>query len=61
MASKKYAVTFRPKGTKARFFHREFDTKSGAEEKVKEIKKISINRRKMLNPRVLKNPFFKKK
>ena len=61
MVSKKYVVTFRPKGTKARFSHREFDTKSAAERKVKVIKNTPINKRKMLNPRVSKNVFYKKK
>lgn len=60
MVSRKYVVTFTPKGTKARFSHREYDTKSEAEKRVKEIKKTPTTKREMLNPRVLKNPFFKK-
>jgi len=61
MVSKKYAVTFSPKNApKARFFHREFDTRTEAEQKVRQIKKIPISKRTMLNPRVTKNRFYKK-
>jgi len=61
MVSKKYVVTFSPKNApKSRFFHRQFDTKSEAESKVRQIKKIPISKRTMLNPRVTKNRFYKK-
>ena len=57
--SKKYSVTFRPKGTKSLFVHKEYDSEKLAKKKVKEILKKPINKRNMLNPRVSKNPFYK--
>ena len=57
---KKYVVTGSPSDArKARFNHKGFDTKKEAEERVKNILKISSKKRKMINPRVRKNPFYK--
>jgi len=61
MVSKKYAVTFRPKGTKSLFFHREYDNKADAKKRVSQILKQDPSKREMLNPRVSLNPFYKKK
>lgn len=58
---KKYMVTFSPKDApKSRFSHRQFDKKSDAIKRAREIKKVPLDERKMLNPRVIKNPFYKK-
>ena len=57
---KKYQVTFRPKGTKSLFVHMSYDKRSDAQKRVNEIKKIPLSKRTMLNPRVCKNPFYKK-
>ena len=58
---KKYMVTFSPKDAlKSRFSHRQFDKKSDAIKRVREIKKIPLNKRKMFNPRIIKNPFYNK-
>ena len=58
---KKYMVTFSPKNApKSRFSHRQFSKKSNALKRVREIKKTPINKREMLNPRVIKNPFYNK-
>jgi len=58
---KKYMVTFSPKNApKSRFSHRQFEKKSDAIKMVREIKKTPIDERKMLNLRVIKNPFYKK-
>ncbi len=58
---RKYLVVITPKGTKSRFNTKGFNTKKEAEKKVKQIKKIPITKRDIINPRVRKNPFFKKK
>ena len=57
---KKYVITFSPSDARrARFNHRSFDSKKEAEEKLKKILKDSSGKRKVINPRVRKNPFFK--
>ena len=58
--SKKYVITFSPSDARrARFNHREFDTKKEAEDKLKKILKNPSGKRKMINPRISKNRFFK--
>lgn len=58
---KKFVVTFRPKDSKkGRFIHREFDTKKEANKRLKNILKKDSGKRFIQNPRVSKNPFFKK-
>ena len=60
--SKKYVVTISPKNApKSRFFHRQFDTKAEAEKRARKIKNTPVGKRDILNPRVSKNRFFKKK
>jgi len=60
--SKKYVITISPKNApKARFFHREFDTKAEAQKRLRKIKNTPISKREILNPRVSKNRFYKKK
>ena len=58
--SKKFNVTFRPKGTRARFNNSSFNTRAEAEARVRKILKKDNDERLMKNPRVSKNPFFKK-
>ncbi len=58
--TRKYVVTFRPKGTKSLFINSSFDTKAKAENRVNQILKKKRDKRVMLNPRVSKNPFFKR-
>lgn len=60
IVNKKFNVTFRPKGTKARFSNSSFNTRAEAEARVRKILKRDKDRRFMKNPRVSKNPFFKK-
>jgi len=59
--SKKYVITFSPSDARrSRFQHRQFDNKKDAEDKLKQILKNNSKKRSIINPRISKNPFYRK-